>query len=383
MGTCSTDLRAQGAAEVPFTSAPNLTVVVPAMNEADSLGTLHERLLDVCQRAGQRLEIIFVDDGSTDETWVVMKSLAVAHPDTRAIRLRRNFGKAAALSAGFSIARGDIVITMDADLQDDPEEIPRFLQTLAEQSLDVVSGWKRVRHDPWHKVLPSRVFNAMVSRLTGVRLHDHNCGFKAYRKEVLAEVDLYGERHRFIPVLAAARGWRVGEIEVLHHPRVHGHSKYGLSRLGKGFLDLMSIYLLTGYARRPLHLIGSAGLMCFAAGSFGMAYLSVMWVLTRVGEREPVHLHEKAVFYYCILAMLLGAQCVLAGLISELIVSVSAARDRLLQPLAVNQPSVDTDASMNSLARPSVLYSISETAGITPYHASTATIHSHRTVADA
>lgn len=356
--------RTQGAPVFIHAAVPNLSIVIPAMNEEESLGTLHERLVDVCQRAKQRLEIIFVDDGSTDGTWAAMKSLAIAHPGTRAIRLRRNFGKAAALSAGFAIARGDIVITMDADLQDDPEEIPRFLQALDEKLLDVVSGWKRVRHDPWHKVLPSRVFNAMVSRLTGVQLHDHNCGFKAYRRKVLGEVDLYGERHRFIPVLAAARGWRVGEIEVLHHPRVHGHSKYGVSRLGKGFLDLMSIYLLTGYARRPLHLIGSAGLMCFAAGSLGMVYLSVMWVLTRVVDGEPVHLHEKAVFYYCILAILLGAQCVLAGLISELIVSVSAARDRSLQTLVVNRSGAEMDGANESLSRPSVLYSVSETAGV-------------------
>ncbi len=333
------------------------------MNEEESLGTLHERILEVCERANQRLEIVFVDDGSTDDTWSEMQSLAANHAGTRAIRLRRNFGKAAALSAGFSVARGHVVITMDADLQDDPAEIPRFQQTLDEKSLDVVSGWKRVRHDPWHKVLPSRVFNAMVSGLTGVRLHDHNCGFKAYRREVLGEVDLYGERHRFIPVLAAARGWQVGEIEVLHHPRKHGYSKYGLSRLGKGFLDLMSIYLLTGYARRPLHLIGSAGLMCFAAGSLGMLYLSVMWVLTRIGDSEPLILHERAVFYYCILAVLLGAQCVLAGLIAELIVSVSAARDRTLRTLQVNGPNVAADGSAARVPRPSVQYGVSELAG--------------------
>ncbi|TWT67438.1 glycosyltransferase family 2 protein [Allorhodopirellula solitaria] len=342
---------------------PDLSIVIPAMNEEESLGTLHERILDVCQRADQRVEVIFIDDGSSDATWARMSDLATAHRGTRAIRLRRNFGKAAALSAGFSVARGKIVITMDADLQDDPDEIPRFLETLDKESLDVVSGWKRVRHDPWHKVLPSRVFNAMVSGLTGVRLHDHNCGFKAYRHDVLDEVDLYGERHRFIPVLAAARGWKVGEIEVLHHPRVHGQSKYGLSRLGKGFLDLMSIYLLTGYARRPLHLIGSAGLMCFAVGSLGMIYLSVMWVLTRLGSGEPLHLHATAVFYYCILAVLLGAQCVLAGLIAELIVSVSAARDRSLRTLQGNATGAQRGVADESLPRSSVLYSVSETVG--------------------
>ncbi len=358
------DPSCQDSSVVAPAACPDLSVVVPAMNEEESLGTLHERLIEVCERANQRLQIIFVDDGSTDGTWEKMKSLATEHAGTRAIRMRRNFGKAAALSAGFSVARGNIVITMDADLQDDPDEIPRFLQALDDKSLDVVSGWKRVRHDPWHKVLPSRVFNAMVSHLTGVRLHDHNCGFKAYRRDVLGEVDLYGERHRFIPVLAAARGWTVGEIEVLHHPRVHGYSKYGLSRLGKGFLDLMSVYLLTGYARRPLHLIGSAGLTCFAAGSLGMIYLSVMWVLTRLGEGEPLILHERAVFYYCILAVLLGAQCVLAGLIAELIVSVSAARDRSLQSLQMDRSTASNTPSAALTPRRSGQYSVSELAGI-------------------
>ncbi|MCM2370069.1 glycosyltransferase family 2 protein [Aporhodopirellula aestuarii] len=372
----------------------DLSIVIPAMNEEESLETLHTKVVEVCQRAGKSLEIIFIDDGSSDSTWSKMNSLSRQHAGTRAIRLRRNFGKAAALSAGFSIARGKVVITMDADLQDDPDEIPRFLFALAGQpadqsdsiaetlsprgqqttpqspnspyqsegtvtTLDVVSGWKRVRHDPWHKVLPSRVFNALVSGITGVRLHDHNCGFKAYRREVLAEVDLYGERHRFIPVLAAARGWKVGEIEVLHHPRVHGRSKYGLSRLGKGFLDLMSIYLLTDYARRPLHLIGSAGLACFAFGSLGMFYLSARWVVSRIDGGDPLHLHSTAIFYYCILAVLLGAQCVLAGLIAELIVSVSAARDRSLRSFQKGTAAVGNA----NVPLHHVSFSVSEVAG--------------------
>jgi len=341
----------------------DLTVVVPAMNEEDSLAVLHERVLNVCRSCDKSVEVIFIDDGSTDATWQRMSELAgsEATPASRtlAIRLRRNFGKAAALSAGFAIARGRVVLTMDADLQDDPDEIPRFL-TAIEEGHDVVSGWKRVRHDPWHKVLPSRVFNAMVSGLTGVRLHDHNCGFKAYRREVLGEVDLYGERHRFIPVLAAARGWRVGEIEVLHHPREHGHSKYGWSRIGKGFLDLMSVYLLTGYGRRPLHLIGSAGLVCFAAGSLGMLYLSAMWVITRISGGEPLHLHATAIFYYCILAVLLGAQCVLAGLIAELIVSVSAARDRSLRQIQMQS---NVDGLGGTLPMQHATYSVSQVVG--------------------
>lgn len=348
------------------TSEFDLSVVVPAMNEQDSVVRLHARVTDVCRSNNYSVEIIFIDDGSSDATWQRMSELARSEsaesgPASRtlAIRLRRNFGKAAALSAGFAVARGRVVLTMDADLQDDPDEIPRFL-TAIEDGHDVVSGWKRVRHDPWHKVLPSRVFNAMVSGLTGVRLHDHNCGFKAYRREVLQEVDLYGERHRFIPVLASARGWRVGEIEVLHHPREHGQSKYGWSRIGKGFLDLMSVYLLTGYGRRPLHLIGSTGLVCFAAGSLGMFYLSAMWVITRIGSGEPLHLHATAIFYYCILAVLLGAQCVLAGLIAELIVSVSAARDRSLRQIQIQSHVGSSEAR---LPMQHVSYSVSQVAG--------------------
>lgn len=347
----------------------DLSIVIPAMNEEDSLDELHERVTAVCRKQNLRLEIVFIDDGSSDSTWQVMQRLAESTQSseqpgatgnrTRALQFRRNFGKAAALSAGFAIARGEIVMTMDADLQDDPDEIPRFLKAINEGN-DVVSGWKKVRHDPWHKVLPSRVFNAMVSKLTSVNLHDHNCGFKAYRHDVLQEVDLYGERHRFIPVLAAARGWRVGEIEVLHHPRVHGQSKYGVSRIGKGFLDLMSIYLLTGYGRRPLHLIGSAGLACFAIGSLGMVYLSAMWVISRIGSSEPVHLHSTAIFYYCILAVLLGAQCVLAGLIAELIVSVSAARDRSLTRMQMGT----ADMNQSPMPMQNSGYSVSETVGL-------------------
>jgi len=319
------------AARADEQESPNrcqtLTVVVPAMNEAPTLRELHQQILSVAESIGVRCQVVFIDDGSTDQTWAVMEDLARHHPDTIALRFRRNFGKAAALSAGFRLAWGEVVITMDADLQDDPKEIPRFLEVL-QGPVDVVSGWKQVRHDPWHKVWPSRVFNALVSRLTGVHLHDHNCGFKAYRRDVLHRLDLYGERHRFVPVLADAMGWRVGELSVEHHPRLHGHSKYGVSRLLKGFLDLISIYLLTGYGRRPLHLIGSVGFGCFGLGVLGMLYLSFMWVWTRLGAGPPLHLHATAIFYYCMLATLLGAQFLLAGLLAELVVSQAAARHR-------------------------------------------------------
>ena len=314
------------------TTRPRVTVVVPAMNERDTLATLRRRIGEVASRHGIDADLIWIDDGSSDDSWSIMSAMAANDRAVTAIRLRRNFGKAAALSVGFAAATGDIVVTMDADLQDDPNELPAMIAPIlaaGEQRLDVVSGWKKKRHDPWHKVGPSRVFNALVSRITGVRLHDHNCGFKAYRAEVLREVDLYGERHRFIPVLAAARGYRVGERVVQHHARAFGQSKYGVERLAKGFLDLMTIRLLTGYGRRPLHAVGAAGLACFAAGAIGMFCLSAAWVLSRVVDGwDPVHLHASALFYYCITAVLLGAQCVLAGLVSEVIVSHFAVAER-------------------------------------------------------
>lgn len=299
----------------------HVSFIIPTLNEYESIEELHGRILDVCEQNRIHAQIVFVDDGSTDSTWEIMQQLVRGHEGTEAIRFRRNFGKAAALAAGAEACSGEIVITMDADLQDDPQEIPRFLEKL-DDGFDVVSGWKQVRHDPLHKVLPSRVFNWLVSRLTGVKLHDHNCGFKAYRREIFDEVELYGERHRFIPVLAAARGWKPSEIVVEHHARRFGHSKYGFSRMIKGFLDLMTIYLLTGFSSRPLHLIGVGGMLFFAAGGVGIVSLSGWWVISRAVESfDPIHLHEKAIFYYCILALLLGAQFLLAGLLAELVVA--------------------------------------------------------------
>lgn len=305
-----------------------VSFVIPTLDEQDSLEELHAEIRRVCEEHQIQHHIVFVDDGSTDHSWRVIESIVASDPQTEAARFRCNFGKAAALDAGFASAKGEIVITMDADLQDDPNEIPRFLAKL-EQGFDVVSGWKRVRHDPWHKVLPSRVFNALVSRMTGVELHDHNCGFKAYRRQIFEEVRLYGERHRFVPVLAAARGWRVGEIEVEHHARRFGHSKYGVTRIVKGFLDLLTIYFLTGFGKRPLHLVGAVGLVCFAAGGFGMIYLTAAWVVTRLsGSLDDLHLHQTAIFYYCILAVLLGSQFLLTGLLAELVVSQSPTKSK-------------------------------------------------------
>lgn len=305
-----------------------VSIIVPLLNEQPTLVELHQRIIDVLDQLpadhGQNHEIVFVDDGSTDGSWSQISQLAKQDPCVCGIRFRRNFGKAAALAAGFDAAKCDVVITMDADLQDDPKEIPRFLSKMSE-GFDVVSGWKQVRHDPWHKTIPSAVFNRLVSWLTGVKLHDHNCGFKAYRREIFDEVKLYGELHRFVPVLAAARGWKVGEIVVEHHARKQGRSKYGLTRIPKGFLDLLTIYFLTSFSHRPLHLIGSAGLMSFSVGGLGLLWLTLrkIYALLFLPVPQHVHLHQSALFYFCITALLLGAQFMLAGLLAELITAVA------------------------------------------------------------
>ena len=295
-----------------------LSIVIPVYNEEQSLAELLTRINDVAEREHYQTSVLFVDDGSSDQSWSVIERLSQRHAHVRGLKLRRNFGKAAALAAAFERAAGDYVITMDADLQDDPQEIPHLLAKLSE-GYDVVSGWKQVRHDPWHKVLPSRLFNGMISWLTGVRLHDHNCGLKAYRREVLDEVHLYGEMHRFVPVLAASKGFRVAEIVIQHHPRKHGVSKYGVERFVKGFLDLLTVYFLTGYGNRPQHLLGTVGLGSFAAGFMGLLLLSGLWVVSRMTSMEDVHLHSKAIFYYCIVALLLGVQLITMGFLAELI----------------------------------------------------------------
>src|SRR3954447_7490191 len=244
---------------------PALSLIVPVYNERESLTALHAEITAVAREQALAVEVIFVDDGSRDGSWDVVKELAAHDPRVHGLRFRRNFGKAAALQAGFREVRGPRALTLDADLQDDPAEIPNFLKRL-DGGKDVVSGWKQVRHDPWHKVLPSRVFNGMVSWLTGVHLHDHNCGFKCYRAEIFKEVRLYGELHRFIPVLAAARGFKVGEVVVRHRPRRFGHSKYGVRRFVRGFLDLLTVKFLTGFGQRPQHLLGGIGILFFLIG---------------------------------------------------------------------------------------------------------------------
>ncbi|HUY35522.1 MAG TPA: glycosyltransferase family 2 protein [Pirellulales bacterium] len=315
-----------------------LSIVIPVYNEAESLETLCRELDEVARAEGYELQVIFVDDGSTDGSWQAIRRLAAADPRVRGIRFRRNFGKAAALAAGFAAARGELVMTLDADLQDDPAEIPNFLARVGED-LDVVSGWKQVRHDPWHKVWPSRVFNGMVSRLTGVRLHDHNCGMKCYRREVLAEVRLYGELHRFVPVLAHARGFRVGEIAISHRPRRFGRSKYGVGRFVKGFLDLLTVKFLTGFGQRPQHALGAVGLGFFVLGGLGLGYLTIYWIVSQMRpEWNLVPLHDRPAVLYSLGALLLGGQLMSIGFLAELIIAYQG-RDSDTYSIAEETPS--------------------------------------------
>jgi dolichol-phosphate mannosyltransferase len=321
-----------------------ISVVIPVYNERESLALLHGEIAAVVSRASLDLEAIFVDDGSTDGSWQVITDLASRQDWVRGIRLRRNFGKAAALSAGFRAAQGEIILTLDADLQDDPAEIPRFLAALAEGK-DVVSGWKRRRHDPWHKVWPSRVFNWLVSRLTGVRLHDHNCGMKCYRAEIFREVRLYGELHRFIPVLAAARGFKVAEIEINHRPRKFGRSKYGVRRFIKGFLDLLTVKFLTGFNQRPQHLLGGIGLLCFFAGGLGMIYLGYTWVVNQLSAEEVYPpLHDRPLLTYSVAGLLLGAQLMSIGFLAELITAYQG-RDEDSYSIAEQSPPIGSQKS--------------------------------------
>lgn len=312
-----------------------ISIVIPVYNERESLPLLYQEIAAVAAAQALELEILFIDDGSNDGSWITIRELASQDSRVHGVRFRRNFGKAAALHAGFRQAHGDLILTLDADLQDDPREIPRFLAALQGQPvppldgqgpavppigpIDVVSGWKRLRHDPWHKVLPSRVFNRLVSWLTEVSLHDHNCGMKCYRKEVFREVRLYGELHRFIPVLAAARGFRVGEIEINHRSRRFGQSKYGVRRFVKGFLDLLTVKFLTGFGRRPQHVLGTFGLISFLLGNVGILYLSITW-LVRLGYPALFPpLHERPLLTYAVAALLMGAQMMSIGLLAEMI----------------------------------------------------------------
>ena len=298
--------------------SPKLSFVIPFMNEEATLAELYQRIsAAVAPTLGpsETFEVIFIDDGSTDNSLRVAEGLVKAHPEVSLLELQGNFGKSAALAAGFTRARGRIVFTLDADLQDDPKEIPRFLAKL-EEGFDLVSGYKQKRNDPISKVVPSRVFNWLVRTVTGVKLHDVNCGFKAYRDTVLKNVRLYGELHRFVPVLAHWKRFRIGEIPVEHHARRFGSSKFGGGRFFRGLMDLLTVVFLLRYGRRPAHFFGAVGSLTLAVGLVLFGYLSVIWL-------QGQSIGHRPLLILAVLLIVVGVQILATGLIAELIVHLA------------------------------------------------------------
>ena len=302
-----------GALRTVAAETVEVSVLVPVLDEAATVEPLAQEVAAVLEVEGRSFEIIFVDDGSRDDTAARVRAIHERDGRVKLVRLRRNFGKAAALSAGFDHSHGELIVTMDGDLQDDPSEMPRLLEMLERQELDLVSGWKKKRRDPISKRYPSKLFNWATRKVAGVDLHDFNCGFKVYRREVLEQVAIYGELHRYIPVLASRRGFSVGELAVEHHPRRHGTSKYGWGRLYKGPLDLVTVLFITRYMRRPLHLFGAFGLVFLAVGTVINMYLA----LTKLFAGAS--LSNRPLLLLGVLLMLLGFQILTTGLLGEMI----------------------------------------------------------------
>ncbi|MDP4711913.1 MAG: glycosyltransferase family 2 protein, partial [Saprospiraceae bacterium] len=275
---------------------------------------------------GLSCELVFVDDGSTDKSWQIIETLTQRYPHVKAIKFRRNYGKSAALNEGFSVVSGDVVITMDADLQDSPEEIPELVRLIREEGYDLISGWKKVRHDPLSKTIPSRLYNATVRWVSGIPLHDFNCGLKAYRREVVKAIEVYGEMHRYLPLMAKWAGFtKIGEKVVQHHPRKYGVSKFGLERFVNGFLDLMSITFVGKFGKRPMHFFGTLGIL-----SFLMGFLVLLFLSFQKFYNATYGIAERPLFFLGILTVIIGVQLFVTGFLAELVVRNGADRNHYL-----------------------------------------------------
>lgn len=290
----------------------DISIIIPVYNEEDNIILLYQKLSEQLYKITQNYEIIIVDDGSIDSTYKSIFPLHLQDPRLKIIKFRKNFGKSTALNVAFYYANGKIIITMDGDLQDDPEEIPKFLEKI-EDGFDLVSGWKYPRFDPIFKTIPSKIFNKMTCLLTGINLHDFNCGYKAYKRDVVKNIKLYGEMHRYIPALADWNGFKITEIKIKHHPRQSGKSKYGFSRIIKGFFDLITIKFLTNYASRPLHVFGVSGIILLFAGIIIGIYLLILKII------EDIILSERPLLMLSILLMIIGIQFISMGLLAEMI----------------------------------------------------------------
>lgn len=300
------------SSDITMIDSRDLSIIIPINNEEGNIVPLYQKLFEQLQRIQRSYEIIIVDDGSTDSTFEKITQLHTQDPRIKIIKFRKNFGKSTALNVAFQYVKGQIIITMDGDLQDDPEEIPQFLAKI-EEGFDLVSGWKYPRFDPFTKTIPSKFFNKLTCLFMGVDLHDFNCGFKAYKRVVVKNIQLYGEMHRYIPALAAWNGFKITEIKIKHHPRHSGKSKYGFSRLIKGFLDLITVKFLTNYASRPLHVFGVPGIISFLVGFVIGLYLVILKYL------ENAQLSERPLLMLSVLLMVIGFQFVSMGLLGEMI----------------------------------------------------------------
>lgn len=296
----------------------NVSLVIPLLNEAESLNELHDWIVSQMQSNAYTYELIFIDDGSTDESWQTVESLSKSNTSVKAIRFKRNYGKSQALNAGFHMATGQVVITMDADLQDNPEEIPELVRMIETENYDLVSGWKKKRYDSFFtKNLPSKLFNWAARKTSGIQLHDFNCGLKAYKNEVVKAIDVYGEMHRYIPVLAKNAGYeRITEKVVQHQARKYGYTKFGTDRFINGFLDLITIWFVSKFAKRPMHFFGSLGSLVFLIGFLFALYLGIDKLYINTKGRL---ITQRPEFYIALVSMIIGTQLFLAGFISEMI----------------------------------------------------------------
>lgn len=309
----------------------DISVVVPLYNEVESLPELSAWIDQVMRDNHFTYEVLFVDDGSNDGSWKWIEEQAKTHPAVKGIRFRRNYGKSAALHTGFAEAAGEVVVTMDADLQDSPDEIPELYRMIKEQGYDLVSGWKKKRFDPLSKRLPSKLYNATASKVTGIRLHDFNCGLKAYRNEVVKSIEVYGEMHRYIPYIAKQAGFsNIGELVVHHQARKYGTTKFGLSRFIYGYLDLMSISFISRFGKRPMHLFGTLGSLMFLLGFLAVAWLGGFKVYQQMHGILVERVTQSPYFYLALTSMILGTQLFLAGFLGELVSRSSTERNHYL-----------------------------------------------------
>lgn len=307
---------------------PDISIVIPLLNEDESLPELEAWIARVMEANRFSYEVLLIDDGSTDKSWDVIKSLVEKNRNIRGIRFRRNYGKSAALNLGFAEAKGDVVITMDADLQDSPDEVPELYRRIREEGFEVISGWKKKRYDPITKTIPTKLFNWATRKMSGIYLHDFNCGLKAYKSEVVKNIEVYGEMHRYIPVIAKSAGFKkIGEQVVEHRARKYGTTKFGLNRFVNGFLDLLTIFFMGKFGKKPMHFFGIYGLLCFLIGFFIALYLLINKMIHLMNHEKAALVADSPLFYLGLVSMIIGTQLFLAGFLGELISRSSGERN--------------------------------------------------------